>query len=386
MNTDGQLQPLIIILFLSFSLVTATINTLSLRRFNQYPTSMSLPSVSVLIPARNEAGNIEACVTAFLSQEYPHFEVLVLNDHSTDGTMEILTRLASQNPRLRVLEGLPLPAGWHGKHWACHQLSRAATGELILFTDADTRHGSTTLRDSVSALLAEKADLVTAFPREEVVSWGERLIVPVIGFGIISFLPIYLVRHLKWPTLSVTIGQFMLFRREAYKAIGGYESVRNHLVDDVSLGRLILAHDYQWRLMDGTGHVTCRMHHNFSEAVEGFTKNAFAFFDYRLLPFFTILALLIFVFIKPLWALLTWNLGAQGVSFPPNLAGIAVLESLLLWWIAYRRFKIPSYLVLLYPFSLILIILIALRSVVLTLTGSATWKDRKLERASVRWI
>jgi chlorobactene glucosyltransferase len=386
MNIFSHPQALLVIIFLSLSLVTAICNTFYVRRFDQFPQAAEFPRLSVLVPARNEIRNIEACVVSLLSQDYPDFEVLVLDDQSTDETLQVLRRLEAGNSRLRVMEGRPLPEGWLGKHWACQQLSQQANGELLLFTDADTRHAPNMLRDSVSALLNRNADLVTAFPREETHTWLEQLVVPVISFGIFSFLPIYLVRFLGLTSLSVTIGQFMLFRREAYESIGGYEAVRDKVVDDVSLGRRILQQGYEWRLLDGTRHFTCRMYHNFSEIVEGFGKNAFAFFDYRILPFFLTLALLALAFIEPVLALINLRLGLPVTLFTKALARLAVFESLLLWGIAYRRFKIPLYLTLLYPLSMALIILIGLRSFMLTMTGNATWKDRTLERAAVRWL
>jgi chlorobactene glucosyltransferase len=377
---------LFVLVFLSLGLVTAIINSLTVRRFDQFPPASDLPHLSVLVPARNEILNIEACVASLLAQDYPSFEVLVLNDHSTDGTLSALNRLASLDPRLKVLDGRPLPEGWLGKHWACHQLSQACTGDLLLFTDADTRHTPSMLRDSVSALLAEKADLVTAFPREQVITWGERLLVPVISFGIFSFLPIYLARFLRWSALSVTIGQFMLFRRKAFEAIGGYAAVCNQVVDDVSLGRNIVEQGFRWRLLDGTQHVTCRMYHGFSEVVEGFGKNAFAFFDYRILECLLVLAVIGFSFLEPPLALLSRWAGMPLSTFPSGLALLAVIESYLLWQIAYRRFKFPAYLVILYPLSLALFIFIGLRSMVLSLTGNASWKDRTLERVAIRWL
>ena len=214
-------QALFLVFFLTFGLVTVLVNSFTVRRFDQYPMAKKFPRVSVLVPARNEARNIEACVRSLLAQDYPDFEVVVLNDQSTDETPRSLERAES---RLQVLIGTPRPDGWLGKHWACHQLDQAATGELILFTDADTRHTPYMLRASVSALVAERADLVTAFPREEVLSWGERLLVPVIGFGIFTFIPIRLVQKLRLPALSVTIGQF--------KPPAGEEGVRS----DANLG------------------------------------------------------------------------------------------------------------------------------------------------------
>lgn len=258
-----------ILIFLSLGLLTAIANALTVHRFGQYPAAKDFPRVSVLVPARNEGRNVEACVRSLLLQDYPDFEVIVLDDHSTDGTRSVLARLEAEDERpldeargrLRVLDGRPLPEDWLGKHWACHQLYQATTGDLLLFTDADTRHQPNMLRDSVAALFAERADLVTAFPREEVITWGERLIVPVISFGIFTFLPVRLIQKSRWASLSITIGQFMLFKRSAFEAVGGYEAVRNQVVDDVSLGSLVIEGGFRWQLLDGTEHVTCRLYH-----------------------------------------------------------------------------------------------------------------------------
>jgi chlorobactene glucosyltransferase len=377
---------LFIVLFLLFGLITALVNSLTVRRFDQYPRTGRTLRVSVLVPARNEGCNIEACVTSLLKQDYPDFEVIVLNDHSTDDTLNILTRLAGQDSRLRFLEGHPLPDGWLGKHWACHQLDRAATGELILFVDADTRHTPDMLMDSVSALLAEGADLVTAFPREEVVTWGERLLVPVIGFGIFTFIPIRLVQKLRLAALSVTIGQFMLFRRAAYDAVGGYEAVRAEIVDDMVLGRRIISSGLEWRLMDGTRHVSCRMYRGFWEAVGGFSKSLFAVFDHRILPYLIGWLLVGTVFIAPVVALVSRWVRAPLTSIPVEYAAVAVVLSITLWMIAYRRFKFPAYQVFYYPLSLALFLAVVARSFFETATGTATWKDRPLDRVAMRWL
>ncbi|GAB4503957.1 MAG: hydroxychlorobactene glucosyltransferase CruC [Anaerolineales bacterium] len=378
-------QPQIVVVFLALGLLTALANHFFVRRFDQFEPSRVLPRVSILVPARNEADNIEACLRSLLEQDYPDFEVLVLDDHSTDGTRSILLRLARTFDRLRVLAGQPLPEGWLGKHWACHQLAQAASGELLLFTDADTRHVSRMLRDSVSALLAEDADLVTAFPREDVFTWGEKLIIPVIGFGIFSFLPIFLAQRLRRAALSVTIGQFMLFRRSAFEAVGGYASVRDHIVDDVMLGRRIIQHGLVWRLMDGTQHVSCRMYRGFWDAVDGFTKNIFAFFDYRLSLFVIVWLWMATVFLLPPLVVLSYRFHVPPASYPYTLAALATIESLLLWGIAYLRFRFPPVLVFLYPVSFLLFLLIAFRSLVYTLLGQSSWKGRALAPPVWRW-
>lgn len=386
MNLAWHPHALFILIFLLFGLITVLLNNLTVHRFDQYPKTSHPPRVSVLVPARNEERNIEACVTSLLKQGYPDFEVIVLDDHSTDDTLSILTRLASADSRLLILEGHPLPEDWLGKHWACHQLAQAATGELILFVDADTRHTPDMLLDSVSALVAEGADLVTAFPREEVVTWGERLLVPVIGFGLFTFIPIRLVQKLRLAALSVTIGQFMLFRRAAYDAVGGYEAVRTEIVDDMVLGRRIISSGYEWRLLDGTRHVSCRMYRGFWEAVGGFGKSLFAVFDYRILPYFIGWLLVGTVFIEPVVELLSYWMRTPLTSIPVEYAAASVVLSIALWMIAYRRFKFPAWLVFYYPLSLALFIAVVFRSFFQTTTGTATWKDRLLDRVAVRWL
>ncbi len=368
--------PYTIVGFLTVCLFISTLNYFSIPRFDDFPTAPHLPRVSVLIPARNEELNIEGCVDSLLAQNYPDYEILVLDDNSTDQTRAILERISLQDSRLKICAGESLPQNWLGKHWACHQLSQRAAGELILFTDADTRHQPNALRDSVSALIAQRADLVTAFPREEMLTWGERLTVPILGFGIFCFFPILLAEKLRLPVFSVTIGQFMLFRRSAFDAIGGYESIRSHPVDDIKLGQNIIAQGFRWQFMDATRHVTCRMYHGFSEALAGFTKNIFAVFNHRILLYCIGWLWIAVSFLLPIYVLLSARF--VPVEFPIPVALLAVGEALLMVWLTYRRFCIPAYLMLIYPVSLLIFTWIAFRSLLHAFIGNRIWKGREI--------
>lgn len=372
-----------IILFEAILWLVALSNLWFLKRLGSYPPSTQWPGVSVLVPARNEEANIGPCVESLLAQQYPNFEVLVLDDNSTDDTWQILTQLAAEHEQLKIIKGRPLPIDWLGKHWACHQLAQAAMGELLLFTDADTRHQPSTLRDSVSALQAEKADMLTALPHEEVVTWGEQLVVPLIIWSIFAIVPVALAHRLRYAVLSATIGQFMLFRRRAYHQIGGFKAVRQQVVDDIALGRLVKAHGYRWRLVDGTQQIHCRMYHNFQQVYQGLAKNLFAAFSYKIPHFLFVWFWLGFVFWGPLILI---GLAAGGVSLPAyalHLSGVAIIMTLLLWGITYRRFRFPLYLTPLYPVTILLGVVIALNSMVLTLTNRATWKGRRLVRPKI---
>ena len=377
---------LIMALILAVAMGISFGNLLHVKRISDYQPSNDQPFVSILIPARDEERNIEACVDSLLHQKYPNFEVIVLNDHSTDGTAAILARLARSDSRLRVINGAPLPEGWPGKHWACHQLSQAARGEYILFTDADTRHEPQALAGAIAAARQEKADLVTAIPREEVLTWGEKLLVPFMSFAIVSFLPMHFIQRKQLAPLAVTIGQFMLFRTSVYKTIGGYAAATQNINDDVQLGRNLILAGYRWLFLDGNGTVTCRMYHNFSEAVEGFSKNVFGFFNYRILPFIFIWSALAFLFLEPLrLSILAVQAGWQD-TLPAKLAVIIIFESLSLFLLAYHRLGIPVYMTFFYWLTIFLFVIVAMRSMVMSITGRASWKGRTLKNVAVRWI
>ncbi len=255
-----------------------------------------------------------------MAQDYPDFEVIILDDESTDGTGEILARLAAEDDRLRVIHGQPLPAGWLGKNWACQQLSQAADGEYLLFTDADTHHDPLMLRDSIAAALATHADLLSGMPHQEVKTWSEQLLVPILAWSFMAFIPIALAERVRAAFLSVSIGQFLLFRRSAYDLSGGHTAVRDKVVEDFELARNIKKAGLQWRFVDATPRIHCRMYHNFREVFDGLSKNLFLVFGN---VFFFALAwsALVISFLEPQLILL---LALLGVMLPIKLIVLSV--------------------------------------------------------------
>ncbi|MBI3879394.1 MAG: glycosyltransferase [Verrucomicrobia bacterium] len=247
-----------------------------LRGAGARPTGAA-PRVSVLVPARNEELNIRACAESLLTQDYPNCQLIILDDQSTDATPGILKELAAQHPRLRVITGQTLPPGWLGKCWACQLLGEAADGDWLLFTDADTVHEP----QSVSAALAHAqrtdADLLSAWPFQETGSWSELLVVPIVMHVLLlSFAPLALIKRLHLHRIGMACGQFMLWRRAAYRRIGGHECVRDWVLEDVQLGRVVLRNRMRLELADATLLVRTRMYRSFPQLWEGFSKNLFA--------------------------------------------------------------------------------------------------------------
>ena len=256
--------------------------------------------VSVLVPARNEVLNIDRCVRSLLRQDYTPFEILVLDDGSTDATPELLRRLAVESGgKVRLLQGEPLPDGWHGKSWACSQLGRQAAGELLLFTDADTMHEPDALRRAVGAMQASGADMLSLMPHQELGSFWEKLVVPLIHVILMCYLPLRFVRTSRRAAFCFANGQFILFRREFYTRINGHAAVRDAIVEDVWLCKSVKKAGGRVVAFNGSDVVSCRMYHNFREIWEGFSKNLFAAIGYSTSGLFVLIMMISALYIAP---------------------------------------------------------------------------------------
>ena len=355
-------------------------NWAGLEDFLSVPELLAYPKVSVLVPARNEAHNLPKCLDSILLQDYPNYEVIVLDDNSSDCTWEIAQDYASRFERVKALKGEPLPEGWHGKHWACHQLARAASGELLLFVDADTRLSSPrALRKAVSSLYYHGADMLTGLPKEEALSFGELLIIPVIPWALSSLMPVKLAHRSKSPHLSAAIGQFMLFRREAYEGVGGHEAVRRVATDDMELARLVKARGYRWLFLDLSRGVRCRMYRGFRKAWAGLARQVFPALGYSWLAVGSIVLLVgAWLFAPSLTLALAW-LGWHLPQAWVNLSVAALGLSWASWSVAVVRWGYPALTHLLFPVSLSLTWLAVLRSAYSYALGRASWKGRALE-------
>lgn len=356
-----------------------------LLRARRHAPPLVFPTVSILVPARNEEKNIAACVRSLLAQDYPDFEVIVIDDQSNDATRAILEQIAYAESQLRILDGISPSEGWLGKNWACYQLAQQAQGDLLLFTDADTYHLPQTLRSVVTTLIREQADLLTGFPRQEMHTWGERLLVPFFTWAFYCFNPLGITYSLRLPALCDAVGQMMLFRRQAYQAIGGHDSIRASIIDDLALARRIKAAGLRWRVAYIADLIHCRMYRGGREAFNGFTKNLFAAFEFRLLSFAFGFAWLAVMFWEPLAVLVLLLFGRAPQARVGELA-LCIGLSTLIWLIPYWVQGLPLGLAFLYPVTLLANEVAAFQSLRLSLTGRLTWKNRSLARPNWKWL
>ena len=230
--------------------------------------------VSILIPARNEAGHIAETVRAALASAGVAVEVLVGDDHSTDATAAIVAGLAVAEPRLRLVPMPPLPEGWTGKNHACAHLAGEARGAHLLFVDADVRLKPVAAAALVAHARRTGSGLVSAVPRQVMGTLGEKLTVPMINFLLVGYLPVAMMRASMRPALGAACGQLLLIGRDAYAAIGGHGAIRRFLHDGVKLPRLLRAAGHRTDLVAGHGLADCRMYTGFAQCWAGFSKNA----------------------------------------------------------------------------------------------------------------
>ena len=330
------------------------------------------PLVSILIPARNEERNIENCIISFLKQDYPNFEIIILDDQSSDNTAGIIKRLAADYPKVRFVEGKPLPAEWIGKNWACHQLSEMAKGEIYIFSDADNRYAENAVTLTIARMQRYNLDMLSAFPQQFTRTFIEKLVVPVVDMFIYSSLVLWLVYHSRFSSLAAANGQWIAFQAESYKKLGGHAAVRQKIVEDVEMSRLAKRKGMKIMTCAGTQIITCRMYQSANEVWQGYSKNLFGLLSARKIPFFGIIFGFLLIFISPYFLLFS------KVFFP--LALFAVIQNILLRAILALGFKHPLFTsTLFHPFSIILIIIIALDSFYRSTLGTHRWKDRTIK-------
>ncbi|HEX8726553.1 MAG TPA: glycosyltransferase family 2 protein [Gemmatimonadaceae bacterium] len=330
-----------------------------------------VPRVSVVIPARNEARNIERCLRSVLGSKHPDLEVIVVDDHSTDETGGLARAIALDDARVRVIMPDPLPDGWFGKQWACTAGAAVATGEILLFTDADTVHAPDLMARSVNAMRARGADLFSVAGRQELGTFWERAVQPqMFGILVARYGSTERVSNATRPEDAIANGQCIFITRAAYDASGGHAAVRDKVAEDLALAQRFVRQGRRLALVAGLDQLGTRMYTSLDEIVRGWRKNVYvggrdampsgplmrALFPMALLaaPLFSL---------APVVAFLA---GLAGLASPHVFlwAAVCVLVTLGFWMAAYAFQRLPVWYAAGYPLGAAVVLYIAVAALV----------------------
>jgi len=348
--------------------IVAFIRALDSRSLDEISPEAPLdsPLVSVIVPARNERRNIERCLRSVLAARYPRLEVLMIDDRSDDGTADIARAIARDDGRLRVIVASELPIGWFGKQWACATGARAARGDLLLFTDADTWHAPDLLPRAVNALRARVADLLSVAGRQEMHGFWERVVQPQF-FALLSirYGGTEHVSRTKRAVDAIANGQFILVRRQAYDAMGGHERVRDRVAEDLAMAQEYVRSGRRIALLMAEHQLSTHMYASLRELIAGWRKNIYAGGRTAALggPVGRALypAFLLGIPIFGLVPVAVVVLAALGVLSGAWLlwSAVVVAFTLVAWMLVYRVMRESPAYALAYPLGLVVLLVIA---------------------------
>ncbi len=341
------------------------------------------PLVTVIVPARNESRNIEACLRSILGASYPRLEVIAVNDHSTDDTASIARAVMADDARLRVTDNPALPSDWFGKQWACQTGAKSASGEILIFVDADTRAASDLIVRSVNGMLRTRADFYSVLGRQETVTFWERLLqMQVFTVLMTRFGGTEIINNARTPSAKIANGQYLMIRRSTYDELGGHALVRGYVAEDLMLAQRYFELGKKTVLVMGMDQLSTRMYTSLGELIGGWRKNLYAGGRHSMpmgaraaaltpllipLPFLMQLAPLVLLLV------------ALVLRFPALelWAALATGFTLVTWFAYYRAARISVVYALLYPLGAAMMLYIALSAV---RRGSRVeWKGREYE-------
>lgn len=356
-----------IFLFLILRFTVTLFNFISNPKLTSSPREYT-DMVSILIPVRNEEHNILNLLESIRNQDYQHYEVIILDDHSTDNTQELCARFCRLNKRFRIIPGKALPKDWLGKNYACYQLAAESKGTFLMFLDADETIANGLIHNTVHRIKFYRLDLLSLFTNQVMISWGERMIVPLMHFVLLNLLPLRLVKLSKNPAFSAASGQFMLFNADNYRENQWHEQVKGKVVEDIEIMKLVKGYGFKAEALLANGFIFCRMYKNFSEAFNGFSKNLLAGFNNSVIGLFLYLLLVI--------------LGPIAIAYILSLElllfalALIILSRVMISLMSGQNVWLN---IILHPLQLIFMVLISVTSVKKYFTKTIVWKGRTIK-------
>ena len=367
----------IVLLVWANALGRTIVNLYLIPRLDRARAATGGELVSIVIPARDEERVIERTVRSMLGQTYRDLEVIVVNDRSTDSTGAILRSF--DDPRLVVIDGEEPPPGWLGKPWALHEGSRRARGSLLLFVDADLRYAPETIGALVTRRQDGGAAMTCLLPHVEMEGFWEHIAMPQLAFTAFTLLPTWLSNRTRSLALAIGGGTGNFIGRDQYDAAGGHEALKDAVVDDVGLARLVRRHGLRSEVVRADEFVSLHMYRGAREIIEGFTKNMFAVVGRSYARAVVILAVSLFFSLGPYVMLLVPRL------FWPGLASVALLTAARVVLYRSLRYRLGNA-IFGHPLMVLFWTWIFLRSIWKTgVRGQLEWRGRMYDAAQTRF-
>lgn len=353
--------------FLALRLLVSLVNLVLPTRLPHSQTEQA-PMVSVLIPARNEDKNIGQLLWQLGNSQYENLEILVYDDHSEDYTASIVQEIATGDRRIRLLQSEELPSGWLGKNHACHQLAQQAKGDYLLFLDADVMVKPPLIADALAYLQKHQLQLLSIFPKQQMISIGEKITVPLMNWILTSLLPLPLIKAAPQASLAAANGQFMLFDANNYRHNQWHERFKQHAVEDIYIMKAIKKTQNRGHTLLSNGQISCRMYSGFNDAANGFAKNTHAFFggSHLLMTLFSLLSTFGFIPVIVYGGM-------------PLFAAYLLMSILLRVFTSISSKQNITQNILLAPFQQLALLNITYRSILNKVRGYGVWKGRRME-------
>jgi chlorobactene glucosyltransferase len=340
---------------------------------------ISFPYISVCIPARNEERDIEGCVKSLLNQNYPNFEVIVVDDNSTDNTAKIVCSMTKQYPNLIFIAGAKLISGWIGKPYALHQAYQRSRGQYLLFTDADLIYKPHALNTAMHTMKFKDLDLLTLMPAAIFGSFWERVVQPVI-FGFIAALTNFRKVNSESHKSAMGFGAFLMFKKISYRKIGGHRSVSNEVLEDIMIAKKAKLSGLSTLVADGKHLFSIRMYHSMNEIWIGWRKNIFLAMKKSIFRAFYYMAMVLCFILTP-YIVVVGNLWIESGSVWVALSLLSLAISLVACLGLCYELELERKNIFLFPLGAIMMVVIMLNSMMQTLLlGRTEWRGRTYQQ------
>ncbi len=368
----------VLFIFVIFVLTILTIITIfnfftAPKLKTKYTDEFDQKLVSILIPARNEESNISKALLSAINQTYKNIEIIVIDDQSTDNTANIVQHIIQKYPnkKIKLYSGTPLPDGWNGKSWACYNLAQYAKGDFLLFIDADVVLNKYAISSSIDVMQRDNVDLLTVFPAQITKTIGEKILVSTFMDWLLAvFLPIRIANALYISSLSAACGQYMLFRKDAYHAIGGHACVGKNITEELEIAKTLKRNKYKVHLYITDDLVFCRMYKNFKTAFNGFANTFYAGTKMKTITFYIFVTTIFLAYIIPLLLVLV----TKDTKFYIPILTIFIQTTFLS--LMFKRSLIFN--LIFYPVKIIVFFIVAITSHRRVVTNKIIWKDRQI--------